>query len=76
MRSKRSKVGLAVANGYLLAIGGYDGIVHVTTVEAFDWEMNKWRRFGNMQTVHPGGGVTAVKMSPSDLDFYDSPWSR
>nr|XP_020664773.1 kelch-like protein 20 [Pogona vitticeps] len=76
MKSKRSQVSLAVANGYLLAVGGYDGVVHVSTVEAFDWELDAWRRFGNTQTRHPGGGVTAIQISSDDLDFSELPRTR
>jgi len=36
MMSRRSGVGLAVVNGELFAVGGFDGTTYLKTIEVFD----------------------------------------
>ena len=36
MMSRRSGVGLAVVNGQLYAVGGFDGTTYLKTIETFD----------------------------------------
>ena len=36
MMSRRSGVGLAVVNGQLYAVGGFDGTTYLKTIEVFD----------------------------------------
>lgn len=43
MNSIRSRVGVAVMNRQLYAIGGFNGHDRLRTVEVFDPETSKWR---------------------------------
>lgn len=43
MKTLRSRVGVAVLNGKLYAIGGYNGVERLDTVEVFDPAEAKWR---------------------------------
>lgn len=40
------QVGLAVVNGQLYAVGGFDGSTYLKTVEVFERESNSWRHSG------------------------------
>lgn len=37
------QVSLVVFNGALLAVGGYDGVTNLKTVEVYNHETNTWR---------------------------------
>lgn len=37
------KVGLAVVNGQLMAVGGFDGTTYLKTIEVYDPDANTWR---------------------------------
>lgn len=37
------QVGLAVVNGQLMAVGGFDGTTYLKTIEVFDPDANTWR---------------------------------
>ncbi|MGH0125838.1 UNVERIFIED_CONTAM: hypothetical protein FKN15_025006 [Acipenser sinensis] len=43
MRCKRNQVGLAVVDGILLAVGGFDGTTYLKSVEAYSLDTNTWR---------------------------------
>ena len=60
-----SKVGLAVVNGQLYAVGGFDGTTYLKTIETFDQEANNWKSCGSMNYRRLGGGVGVVKMPQS-----------
>ncbi|KAK1148889.1 kelch-like protein 20 [Acipenser oxyrinchus oxyrinchus] len=66
MRCKRNQVGLAVVDGILLAVGGFDGTTYLKSVEAYSLDTNTWRHYGSMKCKHPGGGVCVVKMEQCD----------
>ncbi|RXN30997.1 kelch 20 [Labeo rohita] len=61
MNNKRFQVSLVQFDGFLLAIGGSDGVRDLKTMEAYDHETNSWRHFGSMKFKHPGGHVALVK---------------
>ncbi|XP_050948458.1 kelch-like protein diablo isoform X2 [Labeo rohita] len=61
MNNKRFQVSLVQFDGFLLAIGGSDGVSDLKTMEAYDHETNSWRHFGSMKFKHPGGHVALVK---------------
>ncbi|KAL2100049.1 hypothetical protein ACEWY4_004443 [Coilia grayii] len=61
MKNKRYQVSLLVFNNLLLAVGGYDGISDLKTMEAYEHENNSWRHFGSMKSKHPGGHVAILK---------------
>lgn len=42
------QVGLAVVNGQLYAVGGFDGTAYLKTIEVYDSETNQWRLCGCM----------------------------
>lgn len=56
------QVGLAVVNGQLMAIGGFDGTTYLKTIELYDPEQNCWRLCGSMNYRRLGGGVGVVRM--------------
>lgn len=37
------QVGLAVVNGQLMAVGGFDGTTYLKTIEVYDPDANTWR---------------------------------
>ena len=60
MQTKRSGVGLAVVGGQLLAVGGFDGVNYLKTVEIFNNTSSNWvlcSGNGNMHYRRLGGGV-------------------
>jgi kelch-like protein 20 len=59
MNSRRSGVGLAVVNGQLLAVGGFDGTTYLKTIEVLDRldSNNQWKMYGGMNYRRLGGGV-------------------
>ena len=36
-------MGLAVVNGQLMAVGGFDGTTYLKTIEVYDPDANTWR---------------------------------
>lgn len=50
MTAARSRVGVAVVNGLLYAIGGYDGQLRLSTVEVYNPETDTWTRVGSMNS--------------------------
>ncbi len=48
MSMLRSRVGVAVMSNRLYAIGGYNGLDRLNTVEVFDSEEKKWSRVASM----------------------------
>ena len=65
MNSRRSGVGLAVVNGQLLAVGGFDGTTYLKTIEVLD-SNNQWKMYGGMNYRRLGGGVGVVKVPLCD----------
>uniref|UniRef100_A0A3Q2ZRR7 Kelch-like family member 18 n=1 Tax=Kryptolebias marmoratus TaxID=37003 RepID=A0A3Q2ZRR7_KRYMA len=52
MRTTRSRVGVAVVNGLLYAIGGYDGQSRLSTVEVYNPETDSWAQVSSMNSQH------------------------
>lgn len=50
MKTSRSRVGVAVVNGLLYAIGGYDGQSRLSTVEVYNPETDGWTRVSSMNS--------------------------
>ena len=65
MNSRRSGVGLAVVNGQLFAVGGFDGTTYLKTIEVLD-SNNQWKIYGGMNYRRLGGGVGVVKVPLCD----------
>lgn len=67
-RSDAFQVGLAVVNGQLYAVGGFDGTTYLKTVEVFDRDNNQWRHAGSMNYRRLGGGVGVVRLANETAD--------
>ncbi|XP_041063851.1 kelch-like protein 20 isoform X1 [Carcharodon carcharias] len=61
--ANRFQVGLAVVNGQLMAVGGFDGTTYLKTIEVYDPDANTWRLYGGMNYRRLGGGVGVIKMT-------------
>lgn len=62
MNAQRSRVALTANMGKLWAVGGYDGISNLVTVEVYDPHKDKWEYAPDM-IAHEGGvglGVISV----------------
>lgn len=55
------QVGLAVVNGLLYAVGGFDGTAYLKTIEVYDSEQNQWKLCGCMNYRRLGGGVGVMR---------------
>ena len=64
------QVGLAVVNGQLYAVGGFDGSTYLKTIEVYDPEQNQWRLCGTMNYRRLGGGVGVVKMPQHETHLW------
>ncbi|MGH0120732.1 UNVERIFIED_CONTAM: hypothetical protein FKN15_029868 [Acipenser sinensis] len=60
MTTTRSRVGVAVVNGLLYAIGGYDGQSRLSTVEVFNPETDTWTRVASMNSNRSAMGTVVV----------------
>ncbi|XP_063740979.1 LOW QUALITY PROTEIN: kelch-like protein 18 [Eleginops maclovinus] len=60
MRTARSRVGVAVVNGLLYAIGGYDGQSRLSTVEVYNPETDSWTRVSSMNSQRSAMGTVVV----------------
>lgn len=61
MTTARSRVGVAVVNGLLYAIGGYDGQLRLSTVEVYNPETDTWTRVGSMNSKRRYSGSRSVR---------------
>ncbi|CAJ1073204.1 kelch-like protein 18 [Xyrichtys novacula] len=60
MRTARSRVGVAVVNGLLYAIGGYDGQSRLSTVEVYNPETDSWTRVSSMNSQRSAMGTVVI----------------
>ncbi|KAG7273874.1 hypothetical protein CRUP_025935 [Coryphaenoides rupestris] len=60
MRTARSRVGVAVVNGVLYAIGGFDGQSRLSTVEVYNPETDTWTRVSSMNSQRRWTVVTEM----------------
>ncbi|XP_004449785.1 kelch-like protein 18 isoform X1 [Dasypus novemcinctus] len=60
MTTARSRVGVAVVNGLLYAIGGYDGQLRLSTVEVYNPETDTWARVGSMNSKRSAMGTVVL----------------
>lgn len=56
MHTKRLAVGCAVVNRLLYAIGGFDGVNRLNSVECYHPENNEWTMVSSMHTQRSGAG--------------------
>lgn len=69
MSTARSRVGVAVVNGLLYAIGGYDGQLRLSTVEVYNPETDTWTRVRSMNSKrrYSGSGLHVLGHSLGPL---------
>ncbi|XP_076828860.1 kelch-like protein 18 isoform X1 [Brachyhypopomus gauderio] len=60
MSTARSRVGVAVVNGLLYAIGGYDGQSRLSTVEVYNPETDTWSGVASMNSQRSAMGTVVV----------------
>ncbi|KAM9789658.1 kelch-like protein 18 [Neosynchiropus ocellatus] len=60
MRTARSRVGVAVVNGLLYAIGGYDGQSRQSTVEVYNPETDSWTQVSSMNCQRSAMGTVVI----------------
>jgi kelch-like protein 18 len=72
MNVMRSRVALVANAGKLWAIGGYDGVSNLSTVESYDPDTNTWSFVASMCAHEGGVGVGVVPMGSPSLS---QPWS-
>jgi hypothetical protein len=60
MGSERSRVGVAVVEGVLYAVGGSDGGSALSSVERYDAAADKWTAVAPMGSKRNGAGVASV----------------
>lgn len=64
MTTSRSRVGVAVVGTKIYAVGGYNGLSNLNTVEQYDTEHDEWHLVTPM-SIHQGGvGVGVLPRMP------------
>lgn len=62
MNQIRSRVALVANMGKLYAIGGYDGVSNLSTVEVYNLETDVWEVITSMCAHEGGVGVGVIPM--------------
>ena len=75
MSTRRSSVGVAVMNGYLYAVGGYDGVARqcLNLVERYNPRTNKWVYTEPMLQRRSGAAVTVMDNLLYAIGGHDGP---
>ncbi|NXP58081.1 KLH18 protein, partial [Chloropsis cyanopogon] len=60
MATARSRVGVAVLNGLLYAIGGYDGQLRLSTVEVYNPDTDSWSKVESMNSKRSAMGTVVL----------------
>ena len=60
MSVPRNRVGVAVMDGLLYAVGGSAGVEYHNSVECFDPDMDEWTNVKSMHVKRLGVGVAVV----------------
>ncbi|XP_060679705.1 kelch-like protein 18 [Hemiscyllium ocellatum] len=60
MTTSRSRVGVAMVNGLLYAIGGFDGQSRLNTVEVYNPETDKWTKVASMNSKRSAMGTAVM----------------
>lgn len=63
MNAQRSRVALTANMGKLWAVGGYDGISNLISVEVYDPYSDKWTYTASMISHEGGVGVGVISVS-------------
>lgn len=62
MNVTRSRVALVANMGRLYAIGGYDGVSNLSTVEVYNPELDSWEFITSMCAHEGGVGVGVIPL--------------
>ena len=49
MNSRRCRAGVAVMDGFIYAVGGFNGSLRIRTVDCYDPQRNQWRTVASME---------------------------
>ncbi|XP_051878903.1 kelch-like protein 18 [Pristis pectinata] len=60
MMTSRSRVGVAMVNGLLYAIGGFDGQSRLSTVEVYNPETDTWTKVASMNSKRSAMGTAVM----------------
>jgi N-acetylneuraminic acid mutarotase len=75
MSTKRDDLGVAVLDGHLYAVGGFDGSSRLNTVERYSPASNSWEAVATMSTKRWGLGVAVYSsFSDSSIPTLGLPW--
>ena len=64
MKVKRSRVALVADCGKLYAIGGYDGVMNLKSVEVYEPDEDVWTMAPPMHAHEGGVGVGVIPLEP------------
>lgn len=67
MNVRRARVGVASSGNKLYAIGGYDGMTNLSSIEIYNPEEGTWSLAGNMNRHEGGVGVAAIPNNCSEI---------
>lgn len=73
MDARRSTLGVAVLNGCIYAVGGFDGSTGLNTAEMYDPQTGKWRQIGAMSTRRSSVGVGVLYGQLYAVSFFYNP---
>ena len=62
MNETRSRVALVANMGHLYAIGGYDGMKNLSSVERYDPAADEWSQVAQMESHEGDVGVGVIPM--------------
>jgi kelch-like protein 19 len=72
MSTCRIGVGVAVINRFLFAVGGYDGVNRLASVERYHPEQNHWSAVAPMSIARSGAGLWLLIVCSWKLVFVES----
>lgn len=64
------QVGLAMVNGQLYAVGGFDDTTYLKTVEMYVPDEHTWCICSTMNYRRKGGDVGVVRLPPRESQFW------
>ena len=75
MSTRRSSVGVAILNGYLYAVGGYDGVARqcLNSVERYDPVSDEWSIVEPMNQRRSGAAVAVLENFLYAIGGHDGP---
>ena len=75
MSTRRSSVGVAILNGHLYAVGGYDGVARqcLNSVERYDPVSDEWTLVEPMNQRRSGAAVAVLENYLYAIGGHDGP---